>query len=247
MTDARELIDNGWSGGRRHVDVLQELADDSVGEVKIATGFVSPKGLAALAKATEGRDVQLLIGDLQTLRGYNHGRQDLEIALDWVRQPNVRVKLLFRKNPQFSWNMHSKVWVFGNSAVISSANLTGGGLGIAPEISHRQPELGVIVRADHRVEWLDEWFDEMWRRHENVSVRLEELLAREYEKKGGHRVQVRVHVPSSTGRLSTRNGCLPSLVMAGLLPAAISAAAYLGARVKRILKSPGSDDTSQPD
>lgn len=247
MTDAREFIDNGWNGGRRHVDVLQELADDSVGEVKIATGFVSPKGLAALAKATEGRDVQLLIGDLQTLRGYNHGRQDLEIALDWVRQPNVRVKLLFRKNPQFSWNMHSKVWVFGNSAVISSANLTGGGLGIAPEISHRQPELGVIVRADHRVEWLDEWFDEMWRRHENVSVRLEELLAREYEKKGGHRVQVRVHVPSSTGRLSQRNGCLPSLVMAGLLPAAMSAAAYLGARVKRILKSPGFGDTSQPD
>lgn len=247
MTDAREFVDNGWNGGRRHVDVLQELADDSVGEVKIATGFVSPKGLAALAEATEGRDVRLLIGDLQTLRGYNHGLQDLEIALDWVRQPNVRVKLLFRKNPQFSWNMHAKVWVFGNSAVISSANLTGGGLGIAPEISHRQPELGVIVRADHRVEWLDEWFDEMWGRHENVSVRLEELLAREYEKKGGHRVHAREHAPSSTGDYAKRNGCLPSLVMAGLLPAAISAAAYLGARVKRILKSPGSDDTSQPD
>lgn len=247
MAEASEFIDNGWSDGRRHVDVLQELADDSVGEVKIATGFVSPKGLAALAKATEGRDVLLLIGDLQTLRGYNHGLQDLEIALDWVRQPNVRVKLLYSKNQQFSWNMHAKVWVFGNSAVISSANLTGGGLGIAPEISHRQPELGVIVRADHSVEWLDEWFDEMWKRHGKESARLEELLAREYEKKGGRRVHARAHAPSSTRDYATRNGCLPSLVMAGLLPAAMSAAAYLGARVKRILKWQGSGSSSQPD
>ena len=69
MTDTSEFIDNGWNGGLRHVDVLRELADDSVGEVRIATGFVSPKGLAALAKATEGRDVRLLIGDLKTLRG----------------------------------------------------------------------------------------------------------------------------------------------------------------------------------
>lgn len=243
MTDAREFIDNGWSGGRRHVDVLRELARDSVGEVKIATGFVSPKGLAALAEATEDRDVLLLIGDLKTLRGYNHGLQDLEIALDWVCQPNVRVKLLFRKNPQFSWNMHAKVWVFGNSAVVSSANLTGGGLGIAPEISHRQPELGVIIRADHRVDWLDGWFDEMWRRHGNESARLEQLLAREYEKKGGHRA----YAPSSTGDHAKRDGCLPSLVMAGSLPAAMSAAANLGARVKRILKWQDSGIDSHPD
>ena len=243
MTDAREFIDNGWNGGRRHVDVLQELADDSVGEVKIATGFVSPKGLVVLAEATEGRDVRLLIGDLKTLQGYNHGLPDLEIALDWVRQPNVRVKLLYRKNQQYSWNMHAKVWMFGNSAVVSSANLTGGGLGIASEVSRRQPELGVIVRADHRVDWLDGWFDEMWKRHGNESARLEQLLAREYEKKGG----CRAYVPSSNGDYAKRNGCLPSLVMAGLLPAAMSAVANLGARVKRILKSPGSDDTSQPD
>ena len=243
MTDAREFIDNGWNGGRRHVDVMRELADDSVGEVKIATGFVSPKGLAALAEATEGRDVRLLIGDLKTLRGHNHGLQDLEIALDWVRQPNVRVKLLYRKNQQYSWNMHAKVWAFGNSAVVSSANLTGGGLGTAHEVSRRQPELGVIVRAAHRVDWLDSWFDEMWQQHGNESTRLEQLLAKEFEEKGGRRA----HAPSSTGDYAKRDGCLPSLVMAGSLPAAISVAAYLGARVKQIFKWQGSGGNSQPD
>lgn len=242
MTDAREFIDNGWSGGRRHVDVLQELADDSVGEVKIATGFVSPKGLAALAKATEGRDVLLLIGDLQTLRGYNHGLQDLEIALDWVRQPNVRVKRLYKTKPA-SWNMHAKVWVFNNSAVISSANLTGGGLGLASEDKMRQPELGIIIKSPSRVDWLNGWFEKMWQEYQYESQKLEELLAEELEEKGGRRA----HAPSSTRDYATRNGCLPSLVMAGLLPAAISAAAHLGARVKRILKRQGSGSSSQPD
>lgn len=247
MTDAREFIDNGWNGGRRHVDVLRELADGSVGVVKIATGFVSPKGLAALAEATESRDVLLLIGDLKTLRGYNHGLRDLEIALDWLQQPNVRVKLLYRKNPQFSWNMHAKVWVFENSAVVSSANLTGGGLGMAGDISHRQPELGVIVRAAHRVDWLDGWFEGMWRRHGTESVRLEELLAKEFEKQGGRAYKPSRTSDYATSDYATRDGCFPSLVMAGLLPAAISAAAHLGARVRQIFKSQDSDSNSQPD
>ena len=231
MTDAREFIDNGWNGGRRHVDVLRELADDSVGEVKIATGFVSPKGLATLAKATEGRGVRLLIGDLKTLRGANHKPEDLEIALDWVRQHNVRVKHLYKTKPA-SWNMHAKVWVFGNSGVISSANLTGGGLGLASEDKLRQPELGVIVRSPSRVDWLDRWFEKMWKEYQQESQKLEKLLAKELEEKGGRRA----HAPSSTGDYAKRDGCLPSLVMAGLLPAAISVAAYLGARVRRILK-----------
>ena len=242
MTDTREFIDNGLNDGRRHVDVLQELADDSVGEVKIATGFVSPKGLVALAKATEGRDVRLLIGDLKTLQGYNHGLQDLEIALDWVRQPNVRVKLLYKTKP-VSWNMHAKVWVFNNSAVISSANLTGGGLGLASEDKMRQPELGIIIRSPSRVDWLNWWFEKMWQEYPHESQKLEELLAEEFEEKGGRQA----YAPSSTGDYAKRNGCLPSLVMAGLLPAAISAAAYLGARVKRILKWQGSGSSSQPD
>ena len=242
MTDAREFIDNGWNGGRRHVDVLRELAGDSVGEVKIATGFVSPKGLAALAKAAEGRDVRLLIGDLKTLRGHNHGLQDLEMALDWVRQPNVRVKNLYKTKPT-SWNMHAKVWVFGNSAVISSANLTGGGLGLASEGKLRQPELGVIVRSPSRVDWLDRWFEKMWKEYQQESQKLEKLLAKELEEKGGRRA----HAPSSTGDYAKRDGCLPSLVMAGLLPAAMSALANLGARVKQILKSRGSGSSSQPD
>lgn len=240
MTDAREFIDNGWNGGRRHVDVLRELADDSVGEVKIATGFVSPKGLAALAKAAEGRDVRLLVGDLKTLRGHNHGLQDLEMALDWVRQPNVRVKHLY-KTKSASWNMHAKVWVFGNSGVISSANLTGGGLGLASEGKLRQPELGVIVRSPSRVDWLDGWFEKMWQAYQHESPKLEKLLAKELEAKGGRRA----HTPSSTGDYAKRDGCLPSLVMAGLLP--MSAVAYLGARVKRILKWRGSAAGSQPD
>ncbi len=231
MTDTSEFIDNGWNGGRRHVDVLRELADDSAGEVKIATGFVSPKGLAALAKATEGRDVRLLIGDLKTLRGANHKPEDLEIALDWVRQPNVRVKNLYKTKPA-SWNMHAKVWVFDNSAVISSANLTGGGLGLASEDKMRQPELGVIVRSPSRVDWLDGWFEKMWQGYPHESQKLEQLLEKELEQKGGRRA----HAPSSTRDYAKRNGCLPSLVMAGLLPAAMSAAAYLGARMKRILK-----------
>ena len=242
MTDTSEFIDNGWNGGRRHVDVLRELVDDSVGEVKIATGFVSPKGLAALADATEGRDVRLLIGDLKTLRGHNHGLQDLEIALDWVRQPNVRVKNLYKTKPA-SWNMHAKVWVFDNSAVISSANLTGGGLGLASEDKLRQPELGVIVRSPSRVDWLDGWFEKMWQGYPHESQKLEQLLAKELEEKGGRRA----HAPSSTGDYAKRNGCLPSLVMAGLLPAAMSAAANLGARVKRIFKWQGSGGNSQPD
>lgn len=242
MTDASEFIDNGWSGGRRHVDVLRELSDDSVGEVKIATGFVSPKGLAALAEATEGRDVLLLIGDLKTLRGYNHDLRDLEIALDWVRQPNVRVKHLYKTKPA-SWNMHAKVWVFGNSGIISSANLTGGGLGLASEDKLRQPELGVIVRSPSRVDWLNGWFAKMWQGYPHESQKLEELLAKEFEEKGGHRA----HTPSSTGDHAKRDGCLPSLVMAGSLPAAMSAAANLGARVKQIFKSPGSGSDSHPD
>ena len=89
MANEKGFIDNEWNGGRRHVDVLRELAGDSVGVVKIATGFVSPKGLVPLAEATEGREVWLLVGDLRTLQGANHSSDDVKRVLAWVRQPHA--------------------------------------------------------------------------------------------------------------------------------------------------------------
>ena len=80
--------------------------------------------------------------------------------------------------------MHAKVWVFDNSAVISSANLTGGGLGLASEDKLRQPELGVIVRSPSRVDWLDGWFERLWKEYQHESQKLEQLLAKELEEEG---------------------------------------------------------------
>ncbi len=163
-----KFLDND-SERTKHGNALRGLANNATGKICIATGFVSPKGLAELADISGDRPVCLLIGDRRLL-GRNHNSADMKRVLDWLNSDTVKVKLLYSK--EGFGNMHAKVWLFNNSGVVTSANLTGSGLG-------DQPEMGAIIRDPEDLSSLQKWFDRKWRAYKGESRRLHGLLERE--------------------------------------------------------------------
>ncbi len=213
-----DFLDNGRNGGATHRHGLQALAAGSAGEIKIATGFVSPKGLATLADAAGDRPVRLVVGNLRTLQGKNHNLSEVGKVLNWLQSGKVRVKWLYSKKD--NWNLHAKVWIFENVAVVTSANLTDKGL-------HTQPEMGIVTRREDRLAWLDSWFEKIWGSFPQESMKLEKLLEAELARRGYSTTRPREYAGSSGER---RGGCLP------IVGASVASILAVGMFLKALLK-----------
>lgn len=190
------LLDNQGNGSR-HADALSYLIDDFAVQhgLSIATGYVNLGGLHHVATAVaDGRTVRLLLGVAPTpglgsqvpvtrfelaLEGL---RTDRDLArfppsraaaklvdLDgWLDQPEVEVR---RYTDRF---LHGKAYLFGNrddarAALVTSANLTGGGL-------FANLELGLVQYDPQVAQQAVAWFDRLWNEAQDFKDDLRGLL-----------------------------------------------------------------------
>ena len=190
------LLDN-LAEGTRHADALSYLLNDLAvyHGLSIATGYVNLGGLhhTATAVASE-RKVRLLLGVAPTpglgsqvpvsrfelaLEGL---RTDRDLArfppsraaaklvdLDgWLDQPEVEVR---RYTDRF---LHGKAYLFGDqddprAALVTSANLTGGGL-------FANLELGLVQYDPPVAQQAVAWFDRLWNEAQDFKADLRGLL-----------------------------------------------------------------------
>ena len=190
------LLDN-LAEGTRHADALSYLLNDLAvyHGLSIATGYVNLGGLHHTATAVAGeRKVRLLLGVAPTpglgsqvpvsrfelaLEGL---RTDRDLArfppsraaaklvdLDgWLDQPEVEVR---RYTDRF---LHGKAYLFGDqddprAALVTSANLTGGGL-------FANLELGLVQYDPPVAQQAVAWFDRLWNEAQDFKADLRGLL-----------------------------------------------------------------------
>ena len=190
------LLDN-LGDGTRHADALSYLVDDFAVHhgLSIATGYVNLGGLHHLATAVaDGRTVRLLLGvapapglgtqvpvsrfelALEGLRAdrdlarFPPSRAAAKLAeLDvWLERPEVEVR---RYTDRF---LHGKAYLFGNQddargALVTSANLTGGGL-------FTNLELGLVQYDPPVAKQALAWFDRLWAAAQEFKADLQGLL-----------------------------------------------------------------------
>ena len=190
------LLDN-LSEGTRHADALSYLVDDFDVQhgLSIATGYVNLGGLHHLATAVaDGRTVRLLLGvapapglgtqvpvsrfelALQGLRADrdlarfppSRAAAKLVDLDDWLVRPDIEV---LRYTDQF---LHGKAYLFGNqddarAALVTSANLTGGGL-------FANLELGLVQYDPPVAKQALAWFDRLWNEAQDFKADLRGLL-----------------------------------------------------------------------
>ncbi len=190
------LLDN-QGDGTLHADALSYLLDDFAVDhgLSIATGYVNLGGLHHVATAVaNGRTVRLLLGVSPTpglgsqvpvsrfelaLEGL---RADRDLARfppsraaaklvdldEWLNQPEVEVR---RYTDRF---LHGKAYLFGNqddarAALVTSANLTGGGL-------FANLELGLVQYDPQVAQQAVAWFDLLWNEAQDFKTDLRRLL-----------------------------------------------------------------------
>lgn len=190
------LLDNSGDGSR-HADALSYLLDDLAVHhpLSIATGYVNLGGLHHLATAVaDGRTIRLLLGvapapGLGTqvpvsrfelaLEGLRNDRDlarfppsraaaklvDLDV---WLERPEVEVR---RYTDRF---LHGKAYLFGGqddarAALVTSANLTGGGL-------FANLELGLVQYDPPVAQQAIAWFDLLWNEAQDFKADLRDLL-----------------------------------------------------------------------
>jgi len=190
------LLDNS-SDGTRHADALSYLLGDFAAHhgLSIATGYVSLGGLHHLAAAvSDGRTVRLLLGvapapglggqipvsrfelALEGLRAdrdlarFPPSRAAAKLAdlNRWLARPDVEVR---RYTDRF---LHGKTYLFGSqkdarAALVTSANLTGGGLFTNLELGlvHYDPPVAYQAIA---------WYDRLWDEAHDFKADLQTLL-----------------------------------------------------------------------
>ena len=104
------------------------LREHNEGDLLIAVGFASPKGVAWLAEQTHGRAVNLLIGE--PIHWEKCSEKDRLACLGFLNRSDVAVRTTDE-------HAHLKVWIVltedrkrGTAVLSGSANLTGKGLGL---------------------------------------------------------------------------------------------------------------------
>lgn len=196
MPERPYLLDN-MSDGTRHADALSYLVDDFAVQhgLSIATGYVNLGGLHHLATAVaDGRTVRLLLGvapapglgaqvpvsrfelALEGLRADcdlarfppSRAAAKLDDLDDWLVRPDVEVR---RYTDRF---LHGKAYLFGNqddarAALVTSANLTGGGL-------FANLELGLVQYDPPVAKQAVAWFDRLWSEAQEFKADLRGLL-----------------------------------------------------------------------
>ena len=124
----------------------------------MVTGYTSPAGMAWLAGKAAGRQVSLVVGDLDRSQIKGHGTPaDRKKSLDFLRRENVRLHTW--KHAQQGWGVdiicHAKLWAVVDgqllaAALAGSANLTYTGMNMHFEI--------MAPVADY---WLEHLSDQM--------------------------------------------------------------------------------------
>ncbi len=196
MPERPYLLDN-LADGNRHADALSYLLDDFAAHhgLSIATGYVNLGGLHHLATAVaDGRTIRLLLGVAPApglgvqvpvsrfelaLEGLRADRDlarfppsraaaklvDLDV---WLERPEVEVR---RYTDKF---LHGKAYLFGNkddarAALVTSANLTGGGL-------FANLELGLVQYDPPVAKQAVAWFERLWNEAQEFKADLRGLL-----------------------------------------------------------------------
>ncbi len=196
MPGRPELLDN-LADATRHADALSFLVGDlgPSHPLSVATGYVNLNGLHHLALAvSDGRGVRLLLGaapdpglgadlplgrfqlSLETLRRErdlsrfppSRAAARLGQVEAWLADPGIQVR---RYVERF---LHGKAYLFGTTndgraALVTSANLTGGGL-------FSNLELGLVHYQPNVVRAALEWFEELWDRAAGFKEELSALL-----------------------------------------------------------------------
>ena len=218
-----EFLDNGLAGGSSHKDALQKLVAKSTGSIRISTGFVSVNGLVDVANIIGmERELYLLVGDLNSLKGSKPKLNNVKKVLDWLENGNVKVRTVFSGKNQENWNLHAKVWIFENAAVITSANLSSRGL-------ENQPEMGVIIKSEEELESLNKWFDKAWNKYHENTPKLKNFLESELTRNERELIGA-----GSNGTEASSKGCLQSAGAFAVASTALFAfAAFLYKKLKR--------------
>lgn len=111
--------------------IKQFLRDYPNGPLQVAVGFASIWGLAWLHRHTQGRPVNLLIGDTQKKHFKKATRADKKAALEFLRRDDVTVSNWYKKHGGKS-DAHMKAWLAAEAGkfhlLTGSANLSKQGL-----------------------------------------------------------------------------------------------------------------------
>lgn len=112
---------------------IDDFLSDTEGQpLRVAVGYTSVWGIAWLARRTQGRRVDLLIGNCSPLYFKNATAEDRQMASKFLDRSDVEVKNWYKRRGGAK-DMNAKVWISRDShdrrrLLSGSANLTRRGL-----------------------------------------------------------------------------------------------------------------------
>lgn len=132
------------SSKRQHRDHLNLLLKSTHDTIRIASAYVTDRGLA---KEANGREMRLLLS--LSPMDIISGATSID-TIEWMLDYGIKCRVL-PDRPR----LHAKVYIFGTDrAVVTSANLTYNAF-------NSNIEVGVEVKEE-QVSQLTEWFDNLW-------------------------------------------------------------------------------------
>ncbi len=200
--------------------------------LRVAVGYCSIWGLAWLARHTQNRPVELLIGDTRR-RFFRHATQsDRNIVAEFLSRSDVRVCNWYKKHGGAS-QAHLKAWVIrtpeGPVVLTGSANLTEKG------IRRNAEAMGEFTGEDARrtVAEVDALFAKSWDAKEQITGYIQSPAQPPQKVQPNFRVQTaqrptqprtNTRYRSTRSGISKRNGCLTALAwLAGVIAALVVA------------------------
>lgn len=182
------LLENGTSD-RIHRERLNQLLKNSQGVIRVASAYVSERGILLGSKKRERRLLVSLM-PMDVISGAT-SLESIRALLD----SGVKIRVL-PEQPRF----HAKVYIFGNEhAVVTSANLTLKGLdsNIEAGIQLKAGEVGRII----------DWYDQLWECGTPLKKsRLVELQAQTAESKLAYaKLRRKFHKQSASGKTASKH------------------------------------------